>query len=1163
MDKPALLIIFAASVLLLIVGPTGCAAPPSKLDPALAEQMRSGAGGEIPVIVIFKGPDASDLQGLEVKYRYRLIEGAAGRAAPAEIERLAMSESVLGVYLDGPVNVEMPAENTSNRSILCPATDIGAEKLWQKGIDGQGITVAVIDSGIDRNHPDLAGKVIGEKNFVDDEASSDDLLGHGTMVAGIVAGSGASSGGKYRGVAPGASLLNVKVIDKSGNGKISDIIAGIEWALYNGADVLSLSLGGMNLGETNPPITMAADNAADAGAVVCVAAGNRNNTKLEGLAQSAGSGSVSSEDRRIGVSQQSQDKDVLLLLVPILLALPPGLIDSPGDGVRVITVGSSDCEGRIASFSGSGPTRDGRTKPDVVGPGVDVISTVPMALEGPKYVDIYYARESGTSLSTPAVAGLAALLLQAQPELTPAGVKAALAKGAERLNNSLGEEYEQYYQGAGLINAERSYQQLDQDLCAAMPDRWEAGRWAYLPAGKGLYVGLDAGADRPQKKLYALAPGDEDLDTKFVFFTDKERTDLEISASGDVADWIALQPLPKSVPANGQKSFGASLTVPTDASSGSYSGTINIKDRGRTILAIPVDVLVAEHLEVTRGRGSSQGTLDDSQWHYYYLDVPLGSSELVSRLSAKSGWSSLDLFLLAPTSEYYASEDKRATQEISIQSPPSGRWLLAVHSENLTAPVNYSLEVERSLIESNPRRWNVEKLSPGTTVSALFNIENQGLPLENLSYGGVIENITAVDLSGSVGHKEIWESTLNVTNHTSRLSARLRSQDRNNQSQLLFLFEDPGGEPSDADLGTGDLGPLEVSWPRPGLWKIRVYGYQVPEDGQAFEVRLMRYREESWTWISTSGPSSIDSESNGTAEAVLSIPENTSAQRVAGYLEVSWDNRSFQIPVAVTVAGTSLEGLRSVEAEDRNGDGYYELLTLQIGIDAAVFDSYRVEAVLADCAGNRIERLGGIWSSEKDGDIRISVNGSRIWKDGRCGPLRLENLILRDSRGDLIDRFNGSIEIDRDPKSFQPPPAFFAGSFQNRSGEGKISVGIDITIIDPGRYRIEGSVVDDRGVEMGRDSVTRTLKSGNTTLYLEFNPTKFKMLRKSSRLHLVDLSLSREGTELDRLENAWSSEVMDPEGFGSIAGSASSVPDSTNASRSGSLKIENGRAVIS
>ncbi|NPV62045.1 MAG: S8 family peptidase [Methanotrichaceae archaeon] len=1118
--------------------------------------------GKLPVVVLFKGLDRPDLSGVDVRYQYRLINGLAGRAASSDIERIAGSETVLGVYPDDLIDVKMPADETSNGLLLCPATVIGAEKLWERGIDGSGVVVAVLDSGIDRNHPDLAGKVIGEKNFVEDEASADDLLGHGTMVAGIIAGSGAMSSGTYKGVAPGAGLLNVKVIDKSGDGKVSDIIAGIEWALYSGADVLSLSLGGANLGETNPPITMAADNAMDAGAVVCVAAGNRNNTKTNGVAQSAGPNFGLSGEDMVRISQRSDSDDVFLVLVPIILALTPGLIDSPGDGVNVITVGSSDCAGHVAGFSGSGPTRDGRTKPEIVGPGVDVVSTVPMALEDLNYIDVYYARESGTSLSTPAVAGMAALLLQAEPDLTPAGVKAALTRGAEKLRNSQGEEYEEYYQGAGEMNAEGSYQQLDQDLCAAIPDKWVAGKWAYLPAGKGLYVGLDAGADRPQKKLYSLAPGDEDWNNEFVFFTDKDREDLQVSAEGEVADWISLQSLPRKASANDQEIFGASLRVPEDALPGTHNGSIIISEKGRSIFTIPVSVEVAEPLAISRGRGSATDMLADSQWHYYYLDVPVGTSELRSVLSAKGTSASLDLFLLSPTSEYYAGELKGLTQEVSVESPPNGRWLLAVHSENLTAPLNYSLEVERSLIDSSPRRWNLEDGFPGQSVSSLFVVENRGPALENLSYRSVIENITRLDLSGSVGSKEVWESTLAVTDQTSRLSARLHSHDRNNRSELLFLFEDPEGQPLDADLGKGDLGPLEVSRPKPGLWKIRVYGYDVPGGGQSFDVGLTDYAKEPWSWILTEGPGMIESESNGTIKAVLSIPENASSQRLDGYLEVSAANQSFQIPVSVTVAGTTLEGLREAKALDSNGDGYYDRLRLDLGLNETVSGVYSVEGVLTDCAGNRIEDLSATAGGQMEGQVEIEVNGSLIWRWGRCGPLRIENLVLRNPRGDLIDHYEGKITIDEDPKSFQPPSAFFSGGFQNLTGSQKIAIGVNLTVIDPGTYRVEGSLLNDRGEEVGKDSVEKRLVSGNVSLSLEFNPTKFEMFGRSSRLHLVDLVLSRDGAELDRLPEAWSSGVMNPRGFGPAA-SSSVTSNLTPEGGRGAIRIENGRAVIS
>jgi serine protease AprX len=276
-----------------------------------------------------------DLGDLKVRYRYHLIKGVAGDASPSAIKRLTVSDAIKGVYLDDVTHVAEPDLNGPDNGTVIPADKINAGPLWAKGIDGKGVTVAILDSGIDKNHPDLAGKVVGEKNFVEGETTTDDLLGHGTLVSGIIAGSGAASGGKYKGVAPGASLLNVKVIDQKGNGKISDIIAGMEWALDNNAKVLSLSLGGMNLGETNPPVTMAADNAVDAGAVVCVAAGNRNNTQSQGLTGASTLVETKGSPIDLGKFDISQtngaSRDVLLLLLYVPLA--PGLIDSPGDGL--------------------------------------------------------------------------------------------------------------------------------------------------------------------------------------------------------------------------------------------------------------------------------------------------------------------------------------------------------------------------------------------------------------------------------------------------------------------------------------------------------------------------------------------------------------------------------------------------------------------------------------------------------------------------------------------------------------------------------------------------------------------------------------------------------------------------------------------------------------
>ncbi len=1167
--------------LLLVATPFADASSSSlaKIDHALANRVNSGYSEKIPIIVMLKGKSTPDLNDIDIKYRYRLINGIAGRAAPAAIKRLSESDSVDKIYLDNSTHISAPAAGTSGGEAISPAKYVNADKLWAKGIDGKGITVAVIDSGIDKNHPDLEGKVVGEKNFVDDEISADDLLGHGTMVAGIIAGSGAASSGKYKGIAPGANLLNVKVIDSSGNGKVSDIIAGIEWAIYNGANVLSLSLGGLNLGETNPPITMAADNAMDEGVVVCVAAGNRNSTTMQSLTESdsaakayadasvstkASLGDLKADQIDLSQTGRSANRNVLLLVVPIVLALPPGLIDSPGDGIRVITVGASDYLGHVANFSGSGPTRDGRIKPDVVGPGVNIISTVPPGLEKPEYLDIYYARESGTSLSTPVAAGVAALLLQSQKNLTPAGVKAAMMNGAKSLNNTLGEKYEDYYQGSGLMDAFGSYENLSDDLCGVEPNKWTPGRWAYLPAGKGIYVGLNAGADRPQKKLYTLAPGDEDWATQFTFFTNKERTDLATSVSGSIADWMSVQPLPKSIPANGQRVFGAAITIPNGTSPGIYNGSIDIFDSGKRLTSIPVSVNIAVPIEVLRGSGHASGSIKGSDWHYFYIDVPLGTSDLKSRLSWKST-STIDLFLLAPTSEYYSGKQSGHLTEIDVQDPPSGRWLVAVHGEKLSVPENYTLSMERSLIDSFPRRWSVRTISPGGTANIQFTVENRGPPLNNLSYQGLIENITASDFQGSVESKKIWESSIYVQSETRRISAKLSKE--GNESELLFLFEDPNGEPADAALGTENLGPIEALSPATGIWKVRVYGYDVPSGEQQFTVRLTQYTDERWTWIATNGPRAIDSDSSATINASITVPKNTSVHNLAGYIEISSAdaNRSIQIPVSVNVASSYLEGLNYSDAKDLNKDGYFDNLVLGFGVNSTASGNYRVEGSLTDCEGFLIDQFNGSSRLNGHGVIEVAVNGSDIWEKGKCMSLRVENLLLYSDRGELLDRYNGNITVDRSPKEFQPPAAYFTNEFSNETASGKIRIGVGIDVILPGTYQVSGRLVDDSGNEIGTDTISSKLGAGNTTLYLEFNPTKFAMLGKSSRMHLVDVVLTLNGATLERKDTAWVSGIVNPKGLipGFPAAARANNSTDSNSSKSGVLKRENGRVVIS
>jgi serine protease AprX len=287
------------------------------------------------------------------------------------------------------------------------------------GVTGQGIGVAVIDSGITM-HAALKGKVVANVSMIDGDPSTDDAYGHGTHVAGIIAGARMSTTSLFpSGIAPGVKLINIRVLGKDGSGYTSDVIAGIDWAVANRSRynirVINLSLGHpvMEPAATDP-LCEAVRRAVSAGIVVVAAAGNSGQT----------------------------DRGVRIL----------GGITSPGNSPYAITVGAIDTKGTntrsddsVAPYSSRGPTKfDHAVKPDLVAPGGRVVSLealnsyLPSAyplLHRAGVGDNAYMHLSGTSMATPIVSGAAALLLQGAPGLSTAHVKAALQSGASPIED--------------------------------------------------------------------------------------------------------------------------------------------------------------------------------------------------------------------------------------------------------------------------------------------------------------------------------------------------------------------------------------------------------------------------------------------------------------------------------------------------------------------------------------------------------------------------------------------------------------------------------------------------------------------------------------------------------------------------------------------------------
>jgi serine protease AprX len=366
--------------------------------------------------------------GGQVTRALPIIAGFAATVPAAAAGGLAGLPGVRAVTPDDRVRVQGTASSGGIRSVYPKV--VKADAAWNRGVTGSGVTVAVLDTGVAANLPDLAGRLVqvpddlsGQvrpcKNL-SGELDCNDRYGHGTFIAGLVAGNGASSGGKWKGVAPGARVLSVKTAGADGSADVSNILAAIQWVVsfkdrYN-IRVLNLSLGTDSRQDWRvDPLNYAVERAWAAGMTVVVAASN------EGPA--------------------------------------PGTITKPADDPWVITVGATDDRGTagvsddlLPDFSGRGPTAHGLAKPDVVAPGAHVISLrapgSTIDTQFPNYVDGSYRQGSGTSMATGVVSGAVALMLQANPGFTPDRVKYALEATARDAASN-----DPMAVGSGLVDA--------------------------------------------------------------------------------------------------------------------------------------------------------------------------------------------------------------------------------------------------------------------------------------------------------------------------------------------------------------------------------------------------------------------------------------------------------------------------------------------------------------------------------------------------------------------------------------------------------------------------------------------------------------------------------------------------------------------------------------
>ncbi|MHA1287509.1 MAG: S8 family peptidase [Candidatus Thorarchaeota archaeon] len=376
--------------------------PGWKIGKDLMERMEAiDENANTPVIVVFDDkarPELVEKYGY-LKRELRTVKGASGWMSPRKIRQLVKENHVKGVYL--------------NKKVWALLDDsipmIEADKVWEDGVTGKGVKVCIVDTGVGP-HSDLK-PLTAQWDFVNNDNDATDDHGHGTHVAGIVASQDAT----YKGVAPDASLMAAKVLDASGSGSYDDVIAGIEWCHDNGADVVSISLGGQAYKSNcdSNILAQTVNQVVSDGVVVSVAAGNDG---TDGLT-------------------------------------------TPACASGAIAVGAVDKNGNVPWWSSRGEEMD------IAAPGVDITSL---------YLNNGLTTMSGTSMACPHVSGVSALLLSAKPTLTVDEVKTALYTTATAVNKCYQCDFSwngncflqrqvsctSSITGAGIVNAWRAYQSI-------------------------------------------------------------------------------------------------------------------------------------------------------------------------------------------------------------------------------------------------------------------------------------------------------------------------------------------------------------------------------------------------------------------------------------------------------------------------------------------------------------------------------------------------------------------------------------------------------------------------------------------------------------------------------------------------------------------------------
>ncbi|MFO7837501.1 MAG: S8 family serine peptidase [Candidatus Thorarchaeota archaeon] len=717
------------------------------IEPELAEKMNSFPSNQkIPIVVNFPDGYSShemravleelDLQNTLIRHVFSLIPVVSLYAGSNDIETLASIPIVERLGFDSKLQLvsndqKTKANDDGGLGYTHPDEILDTDSLIENGFNGTGIQVAVLDSGVQGTHPDLENQLMGFKDLVSDSDQDDmdpsdgidayDDNGHGTVCSWLVAGSGEMNGGKYTGIAPGADLLIVKVLDEEGAGDDSVIAEGIEFAVDSGSDVISLSLGGPMADVTaEDPSMQAAKAAIEQGLTVVIAAGNTGPAAYT--------------------------------------------INSPGVLEEAITVGSSADGTGVVAFSSRGPVNRQYAepygiyaKPDIIAPGLNIMSG---RADSANYLDYpvynqsqygsYYTQFSGTSASTPQVAGLVALLMSKYSHLRPIETKTALMAGATDLNQDSME------QGWGLANATMSSELLSAtDTLTIMTPR----SYPTLPGSKKVLI---VGEDREDQDVSVLS-----TDT---------RGNLNIQSFGNASQFIQV---PQSVTVEeGYSYFGISLSISDDlplSSIGAYTGEVVLTSGEENITSIELEFSITTYggkLMVDMAHHSADDP-DDPSYYRYFTEYLKNQGILLSEFPTEGSSDTIDTgalsttetFMIMDTETTYGEQEIDAIHEFVENG--GTLFILSEFYDNQTGTASFAIDYYNMILEPYGIQCEEFEIGRGPNdQTGLFYGEDYGGVVENHSLVEGVENLyilsgSTLSVNSSVAGAEglFWYST--------------------------------------------------------------------------------------------------------------------------------------------------------------------------------------------------------------------------------------------------------------------------------------------------------------------------------------------------------------------------------------------------------------------